>query len=176
MKLIDSLNEKLQIETLLEENNGEITNDILNDIVAVCSDISQHMDRFVYALQIKNQEVEYLKEVSKGRIRSLQNQIQSLKEIGLHVVNRFGDQQSPMSYIKKRSRKSTRVIIEDFETVMISHSECVMIEVIDNKKIVTLQKDVLKKIYENNSALCFGFSVEENETIYADIRLRKSRS
>ncbi len=172
MKLIDALNNKLDIESLLEEKNGEISEEEIKSLAQTNSEIVEHSDRFVYALQKRVKDLQYIKEIARGRIASLNKQVESMKKLAFHVVKIHGEIDTPFCYIRPRKTASKVTTVTNFEYVQRTYPDAVTVETKDNVKTIKISKEYLKNVYDKENGDVEGFDVTTNVNESVSIKVK----
>lgn len=172
-KLTEAISRVCEVEKLIYEEGGELSPATEQYLDAAQRDLQTSVEAVAFAYKKRQVELEYIKQAYKTHVDSRKTALAKFKEIILQAAKRHGKNlKTPVASIGVVKKKTASVAILDFDTVCENHKEAVSIFTEDNKRIITLNKTMLKEIYEKKGGAVHGFDLLQRETEYPNIRIK----
>ncbi len=167
MKLLNALNKKLELITLIEENEGEITELQENQLEIIEKEISDNALNIAwYRTKIK-EDTEKAKTMLKAFIKSQDKKLESLDsylKMFIPIGEKLGES---LGWVAHRERKSQSIVVKNFDECALIHKDALIINTEDNKRTITIDKSILKTKEPDGT-----FEIIENKSNYIDARLK----
>ena len=181
-KILNAITEQLAIERKLAAISGDddLSWDNEVELKSAEQEVMENVDRAVFAYKAKQQELEFVKTQTKALLDSKKKQLENFKNF-LHqtcdTANALDvDLTTPLTSVKLQTKKSSRVIITNFDEVLTQYPEASKIETKENVRTISLDKTYLKKLHQDSNGLVFGFKIEQSETEFVSVRIRASKA
>jgi hypothetical protein len=152
----------------IEESEGDVSEKTSEELIEVKRSIASSIDSTVRYRKYLKDSVDKYKDALRHFVGVQEKKLARLDDFLKWTLEFTGDLRTPFASIKIQTRKTKKVIIEDFDLVQKFHPECVTISTFDNVRTIRLSKDDLIKIATKNEPM--GYQVIESETKFIDAR------
>lgn len=153
----------------IEENDGEVTEKNAEDLIEVKRSIAASIDSTVRYRKYLKDSISKYKEAIKDFVGTQEKKLERLDDFIKWTLEFTGDLKTPFSSLKIQTRKTRKVIIDDFDLALKTFAGAATINTFDNVRTIRINKDELLSLYDQGLNPV-GFSVIENETKFIDAR------
>lgn len=171
--LPSAINFKNEIIRQIEDADGLLTEEVEAALDAASNEIAATAESLAFYRRNLKSDVEYLKSVLRSSIKIQETKLKSLDQFLLPHLERIGKIKTPLCSMSVTTKKTEKVIVDDFDTVLSKYPEAVQVST-DLEKgervFKVMKKELLASYKEGRNPI--GWHIELNETKFINQRIK----